>query len=139
MRRPHVHLALDPEFAIRDGETPGIHIGELTAEQIRTAQGVLAAIVREEGLPPKVLIVHQFREDMIIGKTRLGPVPGVQLVIDADGFGTPKLKEESYDYLVRLQPVGFAGFKLFYRQDQPVMSARDVLSLDPPPDLIIYQ
>ena len=139
LRRPHVHLALDPEFAIRPGETPGIHIGELTAEQILIAQQTLAQIVREENIPPKILIVHQFREDMIIGKGRIATIPGVQVVIDADGFGSPKLKTDSYNYLIRNEPVGFPGFKLFYRQDDPLMSARDVLALDPPPILIIYQ
>jgi hypothetical protein len=139
LRRPHVHLALDPEFAVRAGETPGIHIGELTAEQILVAQQTLAQIVREEGVPPKILIVHQFREDMIIGKGRIATIPGVQVVIDADGFGSPKLKTDSYYYLIREEPVGFPGFKLFYRQDEPLMSAREVLALDPTPLLIIYQ
>jgi hypothetical protein len=139
LRRPHVHLALDPEFAIRADETPGVHIGELTAEQILIAQQTLAQIVREEGIPPKILIVHQFREDMIIGKSRIATVPGVQVVIDADGYGSPKLKTDSYNYLIREAPVGFPGFKLFYRQDEPLMSASDVLALDPPPILIIYQ
>lgn len=139
LRRPYVHLAIDPEFAIRPGETPGIHIGEVTAEQILIAQQALAQIVREEGIPPKILIVHQFREDMIIGKSRIATVPGVQVVIDADGYGSPKLKTDSYAFLIREEPVGFPGFKLFYRQDEPLMSARDVLALDPPPVLIIYQ
>lgn len=139
LSRPHVHLALDPEFAIQEGETPGIHIGELTAEEIAVAQELLAQLVREESLPPKILIVHQFREDMIIGKERLREMPGVQLVIDADGHGSPKLKIDSYIYLIQEQPVGFSGFKLFYRQDEPLMTPRDVLALSPSPDLIIYQ
>jgi len=139
LSRPHVHLALDPEFAIRAGETPGIHIGELSAEEIAVAQELLAQLVREESLPPKILIVHQFREDMILGKERLREIPGVQLVIDADGHGSPKLKIDSYIFLIQEQPVGFSGFKLFYRQDEPLMTPREVLALSPSPDLIIYQ
>ena len=33
----------------------------------------------------------------------------------------------------------YTGFKLFYRHDQPLMTPEQVLLLDPPPDLIIYQ
>jgi len=138
---PHVHLAIDPEFGVKDGETPGLHIGEVTADDVRYAQEQLVAISREFGIPPKVLIVHQFREDMIVDKPRIEPVAGVQWVLDADGFGAPELKTEVYNILVRdEQPrPEFAGIKLFYKQDEPLMTPSQVLALDPSPDLIIYQ
>ena len=139
LERPYVHLALDPEFAVAEGQTPGIHIGELTAEQIGEAQELLAGIVEANGLPPKILIVHQFREDMILGKERLAPAPGVQLVIESDGFGPPPVKTEVYDILIREQPVEYSGIKLFYRQDEPLMSPPDIVSLEPSPDVVIYQ
>jgi hypothetical protein len=139
LERPHVHLALDPEFAIAEGQTPGIHIGSLDAESIAYAQRTLAQMVAELGLPPKVLIVHQFREDMIGNKASLRPVPGVQLVIDADGYGSPELKTHVYNILVRDEPVEFAGVKLFYKQDVPLMTPAEILGLTPSPDLIIYQ
>ena len=136
---PHVHLALDPEFAVDEGETPGDYIGSLTAESITYAQRTLADISAANGLPPKILIVHQFREDMIGNKEQLAPVPGVQLVIDADGFGAPALKTDVYNILVRDEPVEFAGVKLFYKQDKPLMTPAEILALNPSPDLIIYQ
>ncbi len=139
LERPNVHLALDPEFAVAEGETPGDHIGELSADSITYAQETLAQISADADIPPKVLIVHQFREDMILGKERIAPVPGVQLVIDADGFGAPELKTDVYNILVRDEPIEFAGVKLFYRQDKPLMSAAEILALRPAPDLIIYQ
>lgn len=136
---PNVHLALDPEFAIAEGETPGDHIGSLHADSIIYAQQVLAEISAEHGLPPKMLIVHQFREDMIADKGQLGPLPGAQLVIDADGFGDPELKTFVYNYLVRDELVEYAGVKLFYQQDNPLMKPRDIIGLVPAPDVIIYQ
>lgn len=139
LEQPNVHLALDPEFAIAEGETPGDHIGSLSAESIAYAQQVLAEISTEQGIPPKMLIVHQFREDMISGKGELAPMPGVQLVIDADGFGEPELKTFVYNYLVRDEPVEFGGIKLFYNQDSPLMKPREILDLVPAPDVIIYQ
>ncbi|MBA2518854.1 MAG: hypothetical protein H0V24_04255 [Chloroflexia bacterium] len=137
--RPNVHLAIDPEFAVADGQTPGDHIGSVWAESITYAQNELAALVEAHNLPPKVLIVHQFREDMIKEKETLRPVPGVQLVIDADGFGDPDLKTSVYNILVRDEPVEFGGIKLFYRQDKPLMEPSDVVDLNPSPDLVIYQ
>jgi hypothetical protein len=137
--RPNVHLAIDPEFAVAEGQTPGLHIGSVWAESIRYAQQELATMVAANGLPPKVLIVHQFREDMIKDKQTLRPVPGVQLVIDADGFGSPELKTSVYNILVRDEPVEFGGIKLFYKQDNPLLEPADVIGLNPSPDLVIYQ
>ncbi|MBA3416084.1 MAG: hypothetical protein H0U10_12750 [Chloroflexia bacterium] len=139
LERPHVHLALDPEFAVGEGETPGEYIGSLDAESIAYAQRTLAQMVSDFGLPPKLLIVHQFREDMIANKLSLRPVAGVQLVIDADGYGAPELKVAVYNILVRDEPVEFAGVKLFYKQDVPVMTPAEILGLTPAPDVVIYQ
>ena len=139
LARPNVHLAIDPEFAVAEGQIPGEYIGSVTAESITYAQEVLAEISATHGIPPKMLIVHQFREDMIQGKDQLAPVPGVQLVIDADGYGAPELKTAVYNFLVRDEPVEFAGVKLFYRQDMPLMTPQEILALVPAPDVIIYQ
>ena len=139
LARPNVHLAIDPEFAVAEGQIPGEYIGSVSAESIAYAQKVLAEISAAHGIPPKMLIVHQFREDMIQGKDQLAPVPGVQLVIDADGYGAPELKTAVYNFLVRDEPVEFAGVKLFYGQDVPLMTAQEILALVPAPDVIIYQ
>jgi hypothetical protein len=139
LARPNVHLAIDPEFAVAEGEIPGEYIGSVEAESITYAQKVLAEISAANGIPPKMLIVHQFREDMIRGKNQLAPVPGVQLVIDADGYGAPELKTAVYNFLVRDEPVEFAGVKVFYGQDVPLMTPQEILALVPAPDVIIYQ
>jgi hypothetical protein len=139
LARPNVHLAIDPEFAVSEGEIPGEYIGSVTAESITYAQEVLAEISVTHGIPPKILIVHQFREDMIQGKDRLAPVPGVQLVIDADGYGAPELKTAVYNFLVRDELIEFSGVKLFYRQDMPLMTPQEILALVPAPNVVIYQ
>ena len=139
LARPNVHLAIDPEFAVAEGQIPGEYIGSISAESITYAQKVLAEISATHGIPPKMLIVHQFREDMIQGKDQLAPIPGVQLVIDADGYGAPELKTAVYNFLVRDEPVEFAGVKLFYGQDVPLMTPQEILALVPAPDVIIYQ
>ena len=136
---PHVQVALDPEFAMRDGQVPGIDIGQIDAADVRYAQEYLAALTAELGLPPKILIVHQFHYAMIENKDEIAPYPGVQLVLDSDGWGPPELKRETYAVTNTQQPIEFNGIKLFYRQDEPLMTPSELIALDPVPDLIIYQ
>lgn len=135
----HVHLALDPEFAMAPGQIPGDHIGSVKAEDITWTQNYLADLTSSVGLPPKVLVVHQFTESMITEKDTLAPVPGVQLVVEFDGWGTPDLKRSGYAVTIANMPIEYNGIKLFYKQDQPLMTPQDVLDLSPVPDLIIYQ
>jgi glycosyltransferase involved in cell wall biosynthesis len=139
LRLRHVHLALDPEWAVGEDGVPGIRVGHLAASEIRGAQEALADLVGSESLPPKLLVVHQFERSMISDKESLAPVPGVQLVIDADGHGTPGRKTKDYHELVRDDPVGFAGIMVFYKLDEPLLTVDQVLALTPPPDLVVYQ
>lgn len=135
----HVHLALDPEFAMKEGQIPGDHIGTVDAKDITWTQEYLAQLTQELGLPPKVLIVHQFTETMITNKDQLAPVSGVQLVIEFDGWGSPDLKRTGYAATITQQPIEYNGIKLFYKQDQPLMTPQDILDLSPVPDIVIYQ
>lgn len=139
LERPRVHLALDPEFTMREGEVPGREIGSLDAEDVNRVIELLAEVVESEGLPPKILVIHRFTERMLVGRERIRLDPRVQVVIDMDGFGAPHLKRDSYAAFVAAQPVQFTGFKLFYRQDVPLMSPAQVLALRPVPHFIVYQ
>ena len=136
---PHVHLALDPEWAMGEGQTPGLQLGSLNAAAITIVQETLAELVADRNLPPKLLLVHQFNPKMIPEKARLASIPGVQLVIDSDGFGSPTDKTRAYRRLVRNQPVEYAGIKLFFKQDRPLMTPDQVLTIEPAPDVVIYQ
>ena len=61
LRMPHVGLAMDPEWRLKPNEVHLRQIGTVDAEEINQVVAWLAGIVREEGLPQKLLIVHQFR------------------------------------------------------------------------------
>jgi hypothetical protein len=76
---------------------------------------------------------------LVTGYATIRPHPNVQVVIDVDGFGSPPAKLSKYAALVRDQPVQFAGVKLFYQHDAPLLSPEDVLNLEPAPDVVIYQ
>jgi hypothetical protein len=139
LERPRVHLALDPEFTMGPDQVPGREIGSVDAQDVNRVIALLAEIVEAKGLPPKILVVHRFTEGMLVGRERIELDPRVQVVIDMDGFGAPHLKRDSYRSFVASQPVEFTGFKLFYRQDDPLMSPADVLALRPVPHFIVYQ
>jgi hypothetical protein len=137
---PHVHLALDPEFAVDEGEVPGTVIGQIDAADVQYALEEMVKISEENNIPPKMLIVHQFTESSITNREAIVPVPGVQFVLEIDGFGTPDAKRSTYAVLTQGDPAEYYGFKLWYnQQDDPLMTPAEVLSLDPIPDLVIYQ
>lgn len=139
LKKPWVHLALDPEFAMYDGRIPGKKFGTLDARDVNYAIDFLAKIVDAEHLPPKVLVVHRFTDDMLTNYKLIKRDPRVQVVIDMDGHGGPAVKRHMYDIIVAPHPVQFAGFKLFYKQDRPMMTLAQVLALQPSPVYIQYQ
>jgi hypothetical protein len=139
LKRPNVHLALDPEFAMPAGHVPGERIGTMDAAAINGAQRTLADLVESEKLPPKLLVVHRFTEEMVTSPRQITLDPRVQVVMVMDGFGSPPGKTKQYDELIAAPRVQFTGFKLFYRHDEPLMTPKQVLDLDPAPDLVIYQ
>ena len=136
---PFVHIALDSEFAMQEGGLPGTDYGSLDASDIAVAQQLLAEIVVANNLPPKLLIVHRFTEGMVTNADQVEQVTGVQTVIDFDGFGDPASKIEGYDLFLEPGLAEFAGIKLFYEKDAPLMQPYDVVELDRPPDVVIYQ
>jgi hypothetical protein len=143
LKRPDIHFAVDPEFYMRGGVVPGRKIGTMTAADINYVTGELARIVRENNLPPKVLVIHRFTRNMVQNSKDIILRPEVQVVMDMDGWGAPWLKRDSYrDYIVK-EPVQYTGFKLFYHNDtkkgDPLMQPADLLKLHPVPLYIQYQ
>jgi hypothetical protein len=144
LANPDIHLGLDPEFSMKGGQKPGTVIGTFDAADINYASRLLQDLVTKNNLPPKVLVVHRFRRNMLTGYKRIELDPRVQIVVNMDGWGTPKQKVDSYREYVWKYPVEFTGFKLFYRNDRRLKGSRlmtpaDVLALDPKPIYIQYQ
>ncbi len=142
LKLPQVNLALDPEFAMHNGAVPGTVIGTMDASDINYAADFLANIVRENNLPPKILIVHRFTQAMVTNSNEITPLPQVQIVMDMDGFGPPAQKMKTYQDFIQAYPVQFTGFKLFYKNDARaghLMTPAEVLKLSPQPSFIQYQ
>ncbi len=141
---PNVEVGIDPEFSMKDGVPPGHEIGTYDASDINWVAQYLAGIVRENNLPPKILIVHRFTEEMVTNYKKIQPLPEVQIVMDMDGWGFPAKKINTYNTVIASEPVQFTGFKLFYKNDTKppstgMMTPQQVLNLTPAPSYIQYQ
>jgi hypothetical protein len=113
-------------------------------DDINYAIDFLAGIVDKYKLPPKVLVIHRFTQNMLRNYKGIKRDPRVQIVINMDGWGNPSLKRGSYDRYVYAEPVQFTGFKLFYKNDKRfagwrLMTPEEVLALIPRPVYIQYQ
>jgi hypothetical protein len=141
LREPDVGLALDPEWHVRPPDVPGSVIGSVDAADVNEVSAYLSQLVEANGLPEKLLVVHQFTPDMIADKELLEEHPGVAMVLNADGFSDPVNKEAKYDELRPRGPTRefHAGFKLFYLEDYPLMTPKQVEKLKPPPEFVVYE
>jgi len=144
LKMPKVHLAIDPEFSMKFGNRPGTVIGTFDAADINYATEYLAKLVRDNQLPPKVLVVHRFTYDMVTNYKNIKPLPEVQVVMDMDGFGSKEKKYGTYNRVIAPEPVQFTGIKLFYKNDvrppaNGLLLPAEVLKLTPAPIYIQYQ
>ncbi len=139
LQRPYVHLAIDPEFHVQPGKIPGEHYGSVSAAEVTWAMQTLGDLVRANNLPDKIVILHQFRDDMLPDKAKIKPMPNIDLVLMMDGWGLPGAKVANYNAFVRDELIQYGGLKLFYRQDDPIMTPQEVIQLDPTPLVVIYQ
>jgi hypothetical protein len=138
LMEPKTHLAVDPEFITEGDQVPGEDIGHITGAQINWIQARMDQVARTIG-ERKMLVIHQFADRMVEQKETILDYPLVDIVWDADGFGTPASKIYDYNQYKRETGFEYGGFKLFYRYDDPLMTPEQVLSLEPPPRLVIYQ
>lgn len=144
LRLPFVHLGIDPEFSMKTGRRPGTALGYFDAADVNYARQFLARIVSENKLPPKVLVVHRFRKSMVQNYQEINTDPRVQIVMHMDGWGTPDDKRKAYAKYIGREPVEYAGFKIFYKNDlkpknSRLMTPREVAALKPDPLYIQYQ
>ncbi len=139
LERPYVHLAIDTEYYVREGEIPGVDLGGVDGAEIQGAVEALSQLVEEEGIPDKVLVIHQFESGIVTNKQLIEPTENVEVVLNADGFGPVEEKIEKYDVLVGEEPIQYGGFKLFYTQDPVLLSPEQVRQLDPAPAVVNYQ
>ena len=87
LKLPNVHFGIDPEFSMKSGHAPGKVVGTYDAADINYVSDYLAKLVRENNLPPKILVVHRFTKNGVTNYQKIKLRPEVQIVMDMDGWG----------------------------------------------------
>ncbi len=144
LKMPNVHLGIDPEFSMKFGDVPGKRIGTFNADDVNYTVNYLSDLVKKNNLPPKILVVHRFTQGMLTNAMNIKPTPEVQVLIDMDGWGDKILKKSSWLRYIKREPVQFAGFKLFYKNDTKkdkngLYTPEELLQFTPKPIYIQYQ
>lgn len=144
LERPEVHFALDPEFSMKTGAKPGTVIGSFNAVDINYTIDYMSQIVKDNNLPPKVLLIHRFTYNMVRDSEQIKATPEVQVVMVMDGWGSKDLKFGTYQSIIKPEPVQFTGIKIFYKNDlKPpstgIFTPAEVLDLNPRPIYVQYQ
>lgn len=143
LKEPDVALALDPEWRMGPGQVPGQVIGSVGRAELQASLNRVAKIVKDNRLPPKLVLVHRFTENMIKGLDRIKVPRGVLPVMSIDGVGDRPNKVAKYRLLTRDLPRGWRpGFKLFYKEDKAaggLMTPSQVMGLTPRPEVVVYE
>jgi hypothetical protein len=139
LEQPDVSLALDPEWRVGPGQIPGKVIGTVSADEVNRVTRYVRRIVRERKLPQKLLLIHQFTDDMIPDKERLLRPRELAVTINVDGFGDRPNKIAKYQEFARGARGFHHGFKLFYEEDTNLMTPKQVQRLRPRPEVIVYE
>jgi hypothetical protein len=151
LKHHNVNLAIDPEFEVSDlNVRPGKKIGHVKAEWINRVQAIMDRYMRENGIEEKkILLLHMFRNSMVENKESLRHYDNIDLIFNLDGHGSPKLKVDIYNaiYTKRYADKVAGGFKLFFKEDHPMMTPKQVMGMEHaqgakikhPPKLVNYQ
>lgn len=142
LKRPNVGLALDAEWKLNPGEQPLSRIGSATAAEINEVADWLAALVRDNNLPQKAMILHQFqvamypdRDNIVTGQ------PELAWILHADGHGVPEQKFDTWNVLRQgLDPNYFMAWKNFIDEDSPTFTPEQTYAdVNPRPWFVSYQ
>lgn len=138
LKDPWVGLALDPEWRVGPRQRPAQVIGSVSAAEVNQVSRWLEDLTVRERLPEKVFVLHQFRTTMIRELGQVVAREHLAMVQHVDGFGSPRQKLATFKAVAR--PTRFVmGFKLFYDEDRPRMSAAAVLRIRPQVRFVSFQ
>ena len=143
LKEPDVGLALDPEWAVKAKQKPGVFFGQTTGATINEIATYMAGIIKENDLPEKALVFHQLNRFVVKDESVIVPQPGVVLIKSVDGLGPQHAKRVTYDDLMKTMAGGVhPGFKLFLDEDShigKVMVPSEVMSLVPKPEYVMVE
>jgi hypothetical protein len=138
---PDVGLALDPEWKLTATQKPLRQIGHVDIAEANSVIRWLAALTARYHLPQKLLVLHQFRLDMLPGESALDTShDDLAILVHMDGQGTPGQKVATWDAVTAAAPRGvFFGWKDFFVMDHPMLTPQETMDRLPAPVMISYQ
>lgn len=139
---PHVGLALDPEWKLGKKGKPLQRIGHVNAKQINEVSAWLAKLTRENALPQKMFVLHQFQTQMIRDRKKVRTDhPELATVIHVDGQGPTAAKISTWNHIRKGAPKNVHwGWKNFVDEDVPMLNTKQTWKrVKPHPALITYQ
>nr|WP_183358083.1 hypothetical protein [Garicola koreensis] len=141
LSEPHVGLALDPEWRLAEGQRHMEQIGSVDAAEINDVAQWLAELTQAQDLPQKVLMLHQFKPQMITNREDIDTsYPELAMVLHVDGHGPPEIKMDSWQTQREdLSEDFWMGWKNFYDEDFPTFTPQQTYGIDPQPWFVSYQ
>ena len=139
---PHVGLALDPEWKLGKKGKPLQRIGHVSAKQVNEVSAWLADLTRENVLPQKMFVLHQFQTQMIRDRDKVRTDhPELATVIHVDGQGPTAAKHSTWNHIRKNAPANVEwGWKNFIDEDVPMLNTTETWKqVKPRPGLITYQ
>ena len=135
LKYKNVHIAIDPEFEVNGLDVPpGKVVGHITGHEINQVQAAMSDYMKENNIQEtKILVVHMFRGSMVQDKKSIKHYNDIDLVMNLDGHGSPKLKVSIYNnlYTSDVSAKVAGGFKLFFNEDKPaLMTPKQVLGME---------
>ncbi|GAB2497489.1 hypothetical protein CATRI_05650 [Corynebacterium atrinae] len=141
LKRPNVGLALDPEWKLGPDEKPLTQVGHVQAAEVNEVADWLASLVRDNDLPQKGLILHQFQNQMIRDREQINTNrPELAFILHADGHGGPGEKLDTWHAVQEgLGPGWFMAWKNFIDEDTPTFTPEQTYEVTPRPWFVSYQ
>lgn len=139
---PFVGLALDPEWRLTDDQVHLVQTGSVDSAEINQVVTWLGDLVRDNGLPQKMLVLHQFKPSMITNRSEIVGRPELQMILQMDGDGTEPQKNATWALLKEgAADAPWAwGWKNFFDEDEPgPPTPESTMGKDPTPVYVSYQ
>jgi hypothetical protein len=141
LKQPNVGLAIDPEWRLAAGQVHLQQIGSVGSAEVNSVSDWLATLTRDNNLPQKAFILHQFRLSMLPDRQNISTAhPELAYIIQMDGQGGQAAKQDTWRAVTIDPPASTAfGWKNFYHQDVPMLDPAGTMSVSPKPWYISYQ
>lgn len=141
LKEPHVGLALDPEWRLGPNDVHMKKIGSVESSEINQTATWLADLTRDNSLPQKLLLLHQFKLSMLRNIAALDTArPELAYLIQMDGLGLQAVKQDTWRNITAQNiPAMHYGWKNFIDEDKPMLTPEQTMQVHPKPFYVSYQ